>query len=89
MRIPRKSSIRHSAVPKASKVVVTDEFHHVPVLGGARVRQKPLLAPTQLRSIFNNIVEEPVPDELLRLLQLIDARQDVEESNGRARASFG
>jgi hypothetical protein len=40
-------------------------------------RHRQLLAETELFRLFNHIVEQPVPKELLDLLQRIDTRLDV------------
>ncbi|MFM9863790.1 MAG: NepR family anti-sigma factor [Micropepsaceae bacterium] len=39
-----------------------------------RRRYGRLLAETQLTTLFNNIAEQPIPDEFLDLLRRIDAR---------------
>jgi len=48
--------------------------HGSPRLKSIPRRRRQLLAETELRRYFNQIVEQPVPDEFLELLRRIDAR---------------
>jgi Anti-sigma factor NepR len=61
---------------------VTDSGRGLPNSQGPKQlpRHRQLLAEAELRRVFNQIVELPVPKEFLVLLQQIDARHAIEEA---------
>ncbi len=65
-----------NAGPHIKFNAVTDESNGAPNSQASKQlpRHRRLLAEAELRRIFNHIVEQPVPKELLDLLQRIDAR---------------
>lgn len=72
------NSANHSG-QRVERNAVTDSNHSAL---SARVskrlpRHRQLLAETELLRLFNHVVEQPVPKDLLDLLQRIDARLSI------------
>ena len=61
---------------------MTDEKHTVANPQGSKrlPRYRKLLAETELRRIFNHVVEQPLPSEFLDILRRIDARRSIEQA---------